>query len=95
MVLLEIWSEDHGVFDQGNLIFVIAALMWAIMSKFTSHSKRFGNTLSFSMWLHVITIVGLAFFVDYEEIIPELTGLETDKSTYTDYDTITIYVAVN
>ncbi|MFQ5573029.1 MAG: tetratricopeptide repeat protein [Nitrosopumilaceae archaeon] len=34
-------------------------------------------------------------FVDYEEIIPELTGLETDKSAYTDYDTITIYGTVN
>ncbi|MEK0318672.1 MAG: tetratricopeptide repeat protein [Nitrosopumilus sp.] len=34
-------------------------------------------------------------FVDYEEIIPELTGLETDKSAYTDNDTITISGTVN
>ncbi len=34
-------------------------------------------------------------FVDYEEIIPELTSLETDKSAYTDNDTITISGTVN
>jgi len=34
-------------------------------------------------------------FVDYEEIIPELTHLETDKTVYTDNDTITISGTVN
>ncbi len=34
-------------------------------------------------------------FVDYEEIIPELTHLETDKPVYTDNDIITISGTVN
>jgi len=34
-------------------------------------------------------------FVDYEEIIPELTSLVTDKPAYTDNDTITISGTVN
>ena len=68
-VLLNVWSEGReGLFDLGNSLFLISALTWAIMSKFSSQSHRFGHSVTFIFWMHVFTVIGFTLFTDLNEV---------------------------
>jgi len=68
-VLLNIWSEGReGLFDAGNLLFLASALVWAIMSKISSHSHRFSHAVTFIFWMHVFTVIGFTPFTDLNEV---------------------------
>lgn len=69
MVLLKVWTNFEAVFlDKGNVYFLLAALVWAIMSKISSNAHKFGNAIGFSLWTHIITAILLSFFVDFNEL---------------------------
>jgi drug/metabolite transporter (DMT)-like permease len=67
-LLLQIWQKADLIFAFGNSFFLFAAFIWAVMSKFSAHANRFGNAIGFTIWLHIITLAGLCFMVDFQEI---------------------------
>ena len=67
-VLLPIWLKSDKILAFGNANFLFAAFIWAVMSKISSHANRFGNAIGFSIWLHLLTIVGLYFVADMNEV---------------------------
>ncbi len=69
LILLKIWDNTQAIFDTGNIYFLLAALVWACMSKISSHANKFGNAIGFSLWVHITTALGLSFFVDFNELL--------------------------
>lgn len=68
VILLQLWSNADALFVSGNILFLLAAFIWAVMSKVTSQAHRFGSPLSFSFWMHLMVVAGLAFVVDLPEV---------------------------
>lgn len=66
-VLLDMWSNHQNIFAAGNSLFLIAALVYALLSKVISKSAKFGSPISFNFWLHVVALIGLSFVVDFDE----------------------------
>lgn len=56
-VLLRAWEHSASVFAGGNLYFLLAALSWAVMSKFTATAGRYGSSLAFSFWQYLATLL--------------------------------------
>jgi drug/metabolite transporter (DMT)-like permease len=67
--LLKVWNNSASVFDTGNLYFVSATITWAILSKFTSISSRYGSTLSFSLWMYALCSLMMFVFTDNTQTI--------------------------
>ncbi len=72
-VLLKAWNKPEDVLASGNLYFVGAAFLWAVLSKISSSANRFGHPLSFNLWMHITTCVLLSFLVDFKEVFTILT----------------------
>ncbi len=68
VVLLQLWNDLNLLSDPGNALFLGSALLWAIMSKFTSRSAEFGNPLAFTWWMYIVTLVCLLPIVDYTQL---------------------------
>ena len=68
MVLLKIWDNSNAILDIGNIYFLLAAFVWALMSKISSHANKFGNAIGFSFWVHIFTAFVLLFIVDFNEL---------------------------
>lgn len=69
MVLLQVWENASSVFDSGNLYFVVAGWVWALMSKITSKGGGKGHPVSFSFWLQLVAVIGMSFLVDFSEVL--------------------------
>lgn len=67
-ILLQLWHNANALFDTGNLFFLLSALTWAVMSKFTSRGAMYGSSLGFSLWQYVVTLACLAPFMDVPEL---------------------------
>lgn len=67
-ILLDICSNYQNIFASGNTLFLIAALVYALLSKVISKSANYGSPISFNFWLHIIALVGLTFVVDFTEL---------------------------
>jgi drug/metabolite transporter (DMT)-like permease len=65
--LVEIWDHAGNIMNSGNLYFLSAAFIWAVMSKFTSKAGLFGSSLSFSFWQYTIALFCLLPWVDFSE----------------------------
>jgi drug/metabolite transporter (DMT)-like permease len=63
-VLLKIWSNGSTIFDTGNLYFLAATFTWAILSRFTAMSSRYGSPLSFSLWMYGLCSFAMFFFTE-------------------------------
>jgi drug/metabolite transporter (DMT)-like permease len=63
-ILLKIWSDSALIFDAGNLYFILATFVWAVLSKFTSLSNRYGSPVSFSLWLYALCTLAMLLFSD-------------------------------
>lgn len=68
LVLLKIWAISSFLLDTGNLFFLAAALIWAIMSKITAKASQYGDSAIFSFYLYVVTWLVLVSFSDFSEI---------------------------
>ncbi|NJB83973.1 DMT family transporter [Wenyingzhuangia aestuarii] len=69
MTLLKVWDNGHEILNTGNIYFLLAAFVWAVMSKISSHANKFGNAIGFSFWTHIVAAVGLSFFVNFKELV--------------------------
>ena len=67
--LLKIWDNTDTIFDPGNLLFIAASLLWALMSKMTSFSKPHTHPIVFSFWLHLTVPVLMIPFVDFNDVL--------------------------
>ncbi len=66
-VLLRVWDSSAAMLDSGNLFFLVAAVLWAIMSKITAKGGRYGSSLGFSFWQYIITFLCLLPFTAIAE----------------------------
>lgn len=67
--LLRIWESYDQVFTTGNILFIVAALLWALMSKTTSYSKPFTHPIVFAFWLHLLVPVLMMPFVNFSDVV--------------------------
>lgn len=68
LVLLKIW-ENNSIFDKpGNILFLLSAFIWSVLSKFTSKSGNYGSPFAFSWWMYLVTFVCLLPFYDFGKI---------------------------
>ena len=67
-VLLQLWSNSAAITDSGNLYFLLAALTWATMSKFTATGARHGSSITFSLWQYLVTLLCLLPLADFAEM---------------------------
>ena len=74
LTLLQVWKAGQSYFSSGLIYFFIAALVWAIMSKFSSQANKYGNIIGFSWWMHLITLLGFVLIVDLQEILYIITN---------------------
>jgi drug/metabolite transporter (DMT)-like permease len=65
---LNLWHSVDKIFEAGNLYFLAGALVWAIMSKFTSRAGYYGNSFAFSLWMYLTTFIFFFIPVDLSEI---------------------------
>jgi drug/metabolite transporter (DMT)-like permease len=78
-VLLRVWSNSASIFDTGNLYFVSATFTWAILSKFTSLSSRYGSPIGFSLWMYGICSLMMFSFTNTDH---NLTTLRKGDLTF-------------
>lgn len=55
ITLLKMWENKNILNDSGNLLFLLSAVIWAVMSKFTSKSAKYGSPIAFTWWMYVVT----------------------------------------
>lgn len=72
MILLKIWKNSTVILEFGNFYFLLAAFVWAVMSKISSHANKFGNAIGFSFWTHICALCILSLFINYSELINDL-----------------------
>jgi drug/metabolite transporter (DMT)-like permease len=65
--LLKIWSNFSNILQAGNLFFISSSFTWAILSRFTSQSSKYGSPLAYTFWMYICATIILAFFVNYGE----------------------------
>ena len=63
--LLKIWGNLDELFASGNLYFLLAAFVWAVMSRITSKASSYGSSMTFSLWMYLATILIMLPLVDY------------------------------
>jgi drug/metabolite transporter (DMT)-like permease len=68
LIMLKIWSNGSVFTEGGNTYFLLSAFIWAIMSKFTSRAKKYGNPFAFTWWMYVVTIGCLIPFMNVKAI---------------------------
>jgi len=66
--LLKVWGNEDIFAEPGNLYFLLSALIWAVMSKFTSKSAKYGSPFAFTWWMYFVTLACLIPFCDFTEI---------------------------
>ena len=67
-ILLDIWDNYRNIFAAGNSLFLVAALVYALLSKVISKSAKYGSPISFNFWLHMVALGGLLFIIDFDEL---------------------------
>ena len=66
-VLLRVWDSSAAMLDSGNIFFLLAAVLWAVMSKITAKGGRYGSSLGFSFWQYIVTFFCLLPFTEAAE----------------------------
>lgn len=69
LILLEIWEGAHILLEPANLYFLLAAVLWSVMSKFTSRSASYGSPFAFTWWMYLVTLITLLPLMDAEKVI--------------------------
>ncbi|MDF3028644.1 MAG: protein of unknown function transrane [Fluviicola sp.] len=68
LMLLKVWGNETIFARPGNLYFLLSALIWAVMSKFTSKSAKYGSPFAFTWWMYLVTFLCIFPFCDFTEI---------------------------
>ena len=67
-ILLSVWNHASQILQSGNLFFILSTLVWAILSRITALSFKYGSPLAFSLWMYLLCILILSCFVDMQSI---------------------------
>lgn len=76
LVLLRVWENMSLLIDGGNLFFLLSAVIWAVMSKFTAGSSKYGSPFAFTWWMYLVTLLSILPFSDISEILTLTTSTE-------------------
>jgi drug/metabolite transporter (DMT)-like permease len=68
LCLLKVWGNEAIFATPGNLYFLLSAFIWAVMSKFTSKSAKYGSPFAFTWWMYFVTLACIVPFSDFSEI---------------------------
>jgi drug/metabolite transporter (DMT)-like permease len=68
VMLLQVFTDPGKVFSPGNVYFLLAAIAWAVLSRFTARATLYGSSMSFSFWLYTTSTVILFLFCDWRLI---------------------------
>lgn len=66
--LLEVWGNQDIFSKPGNLYFLLSALIWSVMSKFTSKSAKYGSPFAFTWWMYFVTLMCIVPFSNFTAI---------------------------
>ena len=77
MILLQVWENASGIFASGNLYFVVAGAIWALMGKISSNGGKSAHPISFSFWLQTTAAIGMTFLVDFDEVLTIIQNGDT------------------
>lgn len=80
LILIQVWEKLDFLIQSGNLYFIAAALLWAIMSKINSYGGKTVNPFNFIFWVNVLAAFSFAFIIDFEELKTVL--LQSDGRFY-------------
>ena len=61
-VLLRVFTNGSHIMSAGNIFFLFAAILWAILSRFTARAGRYGSSVTFSFWLYGLSSLMLLVF---------------------------------
>lgn len=75
-ILLKIWMAGEAIFNPGNVYFLLASFTWAILSKFTAKSARYGSPMSFSLWMYLICSFCMFILSDKEALAMTLSNAD-------------------
>lgn len=59
VILLKAFSNPANILNAGNIYFLLAAIVWAVLSRYTARASRYGSSVSFSFWMYVISTLML------------------------------------
>jgi drug/metabolite transporter (DMT)-like permease len=68
VVLLRVVTNPEQVLSPGNIYFLLAAIAWAVLSRFTARATRYGSSLSFSFGLYGVSTAMLFIFSDWNAL---------------------------
>ncbi len=68
LTLLKIWGDEDIFAKPGNLYFLLSALIWSVMSKFTSKSAKYGSPLAFTWWMYLVTLACIVPLCDFTSV---------------------------
>lgn len=75
--LLKIWGNLDELFASGNLYFLLAAFVWAVMSRITSKASNYGSSMTFSLWMYLATVFIMLPLVDYSSLNETLAAADS------------------
>lgn len=68
LMLLKVWGNEDILAKPGNLYFLLSALIWSVMSKFTSKSAKYGSPFAFTWWMYFVTLLCIIPFCNFTAI---------------------------
>ncbi|HSY61466.1 MAG TPA: DMT family transporter [Cytophaga sp.] len=73
VTLLKIWGNLDELFASGNIYFLLAAFVWAVLSRITSKASNYGSSMTFTLWMYLATVLMMLPLVDYTSLKETLT----------------------
>ncbi|MGE4317371.1 MAG: DMT family transporter [Deferribacterales bacterium] len=75
MIIINIWDTSiEKLFSSGNIYFLAAALLWAVLTYFSAYVKKYTNVFTYSFYLYLFTSVLdflLIQFKGYSMAVPQ------------------------
>lgn len=68
IVLLRLVDHSADIFKAGNIYFLLAALSWSFLSRFTAKASRYGSSLAFSFWMYAISTCLVFLFTSFDSV---------------------------
>lgn len=74
--LLKLWNQWDAIFSQGNIYFLLATVVWSVLSRFTSAARNYSSSVTFSFWMYIVSMLMILPFVDTQETVHILTNAD-------------------